>query len=154
MQIRLEAPDQPELVALIGELDAYQTALYPAESNHLVDLATLCEPRVLFAVARNAAGGAVDCGAVVAAAAGADGELKRMFVSPRCRGHGIAKALLDVLEREARERGCRVLRLETGIRQPEALGLYAACGYARCAAFGDYPADDPLSVFMHKRLDD
>ena len=48
-------------------------------------------------------------------------------------------------------RGCRLLQLETGPFQPEALGLYARCGYTRCGPFGDY-ADDPLSVFMAKRV--
>jgi putative acetyltransferase len=41
--------------------------------------------------------------------------------------------------------------LETGIRQPEALGLYEQAGYKRRGPFGDY-AEDPLSVFMQKRL--
>jgi putative acetyltransferase len=40
--------------------------------------------------------------------------------------------------------------LETGIRQPEALGLYERLGFVRRGPFGDY-AEDPLSVFMEKR---
>jgi len=43
------------------------------------------------------------------------------------------------------------MMLETGISQPEALGLYERSGYVRRGPYGDYP-DDPLSVFMHKRL--
>lgn len=35
--------------------------------------------------------------------------------------------------------------------QPEALGLYARCGYQACEWFGTY-TDDPLSVFMQKVL--
>jgi len=35
--------------------------------------------------------------------------------------------------------------------QPEALALYAAAGYERRGPFGAY-RDDPLSVFMEKRL--
>jgi putative acetyltransferase len=41
--------------------------------------------------------------------------------------------------------------LETGISQPEALALYARCGYARRGPFGDY-WNDPLSVFMSKQI--
>jgi putative acetyltransferase len=41
--------------------------------------------------------------------------------------------------------------LETGPDQPEALGLYERYGFARRGPYGDYP-DDPLSVFMEKRL--
>ena len=41
--------------------------------------------------------------------------------------------------------------LETGVRQPEALGLYSRAGYVRRGPCGSYP-DDPLSVFMEKQL--
>lgn len=149
MHIALESPDQPDVIALITELDAYQDSLYPPESRHALDLASLKQPHVVFAVARDAGGLAVGCGAIVL---GAEfGELKRMFVSPRARGHGLARRLLALLEAEAATRGCRVVTLETGPYQPEALGLYAACGFERCGPFGGY-ADDPLSVFMQKPL--
>ena len=46
----------------------------------------------------------------------------------------------------------RLICLETGVYQPEALGLFAHHGFARCRHFGDYPPDDPLSLFMDKRL--
>ncbi|MGM9481488.1 GNAT family N-acetyltransferase [Roseateles sp. NT4] len=147
MHIALESPDQPDVIALITELDAYQDSLYPPEARYALDLSVLIQPHVLFAVARDAAGQAVGCGAIVL---GPEfGELKRMFVSPRARGGGVARRLLDLLETEAAARGCRNITLETGPYQPEALGLYAACGYQRCGPYGDY-ADDPLSVFMQK----
>ena len=44
-----------------------------------------------------------------------------------------------------------VARLETGIHQPEALGLYRRLGYVERGPFGSY-ALDPLSVFFEKRL--
>jgi putative acetyltransferase len=59
--------------------------------------------------------------------------------------------VLDFLEREAGRRGCTTLRLETGVLQHEAIGLYERAGFARCRPFGDY-VDDPLSVFMTKAL--
>ena len=46
------------------------------------------------------------------------------------------------------------MRLETGVHQPEALALFAAAGFKNCEPFGGYPTDDPLSVFMEKRLAD
>jgi putative acetyltransferase len=149
MRIQLETPDRPDVKHLIAELDAYQTALYPAESNHLLDIASLMLPQVLFAVARDDDGAALGCGALVLS--GEHGELKRMYVPPRHRGKGVAKALMQFLEAQASQRGCSVLRLETGIHQPEALGLYAAAGYVRTPPFGAY-VDDPLSVFMQKAL--
>lgn len=51
-----------------------------------------------------------------------------------------------------RREGFTLARLETGVAQPEALGLHVTLGYSRCGPFGDYPTGDPLSVFMEKRL--
>lgn len=148
VDIAFETPDQPEVRALIDELDALQRSLYPPASNHLLDIAALCAPNVLFAVAREA-GRAIGCGGVVIK--GAHGELKRMMVSPSHRGRGVGKDLLQRLEAEASARGCTELRLETGIQQPAAIGLYEQQGYQRGAPFDDY-IDDPLSVFMRKPL--
>ena len=48
--ISLESPDQPEVIALIEELDAYQAPLYPAESHHGINIEALSSKNVLFAV--------------------------------------------------------------------------------------------------------
>jgi putative acetyltransferase len=150
MNVALESPDQPDVIALIAALDAYQDTLYPPESRHALDLVSLQQANVVFVVARDAAGQAVGCGAVVLHAAHG-GELKRMYVAPHARGQGTAQTLLALLETKARAAGCRLLRLETGPYQPEALALYERCGYQRCAVFAPY-RDDPLSVFMEKTL--
>lgn len=147
--IKLEQPDQPDVMELIDALDRYQLALYPPESNHLLDIATLSQPNVLFAVARAADGHAVGCGAIVLKKG--FGEIKRMFVQPQCRGGGIARKLLAFLEDAAIERGCTLFMLETGQLQPEALGLYERAGYARRGPFAQYK-EDPLSVFMYKQV--
>ena len=78
--------------------------------------------------------------------------MKRIYVSPRARGYGLGRQLIKRLEEAAQAEGLSLLRLETGPRQPEALALFAAHGFARCGHFGDYPTDDPLSIFMEKRL--
>jgi putative acetyltransferase len=149
MLIARENPDQPDVIALIADLDAYQDGLYPPESRHALDLTSLKQDNVLFYVARNDARLAVGCGAVVLG--DACGEIKRMYVSPASRGQGVARRLLHALEAAAEDAGCRLLTLETGPYQPEALALYAALGYERCGPFGSY-ADDPLSVFMRKPI--
>jgi putative acetyltransferase len=77
--------------------------------------------------------------------------VKRLYVPPRARGLGLGRRLLAELEAQARRERLTLLRLETGIRQPEALGLFRAAGFLEIAAFGDY-APDPLSVFMEKTL--
>jgi putative acetyltransferase len=149
MRVEFESPDQPDVIALIAELDAYQDTLYPPESRHSLDLASLEEADVIFAVARTPEGLAAGCGAVVLGQA--YGELKRMYVRPSFRGLGIARQVLGRLESEAVARGCRLLKLETGPFQPEALALYGRSGYERRGPFGSY-ANDPLSVFMQKAL--
>ncbi|WP_434774641.1 GNAT family N-acetyltransferase [Pseudomonas oryzihabitans] len=151
MSITLESPDQPKVVALIAELDAYQDGLYPPESRHALDLASLKQPNVLFLVARDDGGSALGCVAMVLHEG--YGEIKRMYVSPAGRGRGLGGRLLAELEREAATRGGALARLETGPYQPEALGLYGAAGYQRCGPFGAY-REDSLSVFMEKRLGD
>jgi putative acetyltransferase len=148
MRLRIERPDQPEVIALIDALDAHLMPLYPAESQHGLNLDALLKPGVSFAVARDAHGTACGCGALVLL----DGyvELKRMYVPPERRGQGLGRALLRFLESHARSLGYGIARLETGIRQPEALRLYEAAGYTRCAPYAAYKPD-PLSVFMEKR---
>ena len=149
MTIRLESPQQADVQTLIAELDAYQQTLYPAECAYALDLASVPSDTLLFAVARDAAGAARACGAIVVTPD--FGEVKRMYVHPDSRGLGLAKRLLALLEEHALARGCRLLTLETGIHQPEAIALYARHGYQRRGPYGDYP-DDPFSVFMEKPL--
>ena len=147
MPIAIEYPDQPDVVRLIEELDAYQKPLYPLESHHGVAIAALCQANVVFAVVRSADGQVVGCGAVVLGEQ--YGELKRMYVRPGSRGQGIGEALLVFLESQASAAGLRVFKLETGNKQLEAIELYSRSGYVRCGPFGDY-AEDPNSVFMSK----
>jgi putative acetyltransferase len=151
MHIALESADQPEVIALIEELDAYQKPLYPAASHHGIDITALSEPGVLFAVARNDDGEAVACGAIVPGPEYA--ELKRMYTRPDHRGRGLARAILALLEKEARARGAVLFALETGYLQPEAIALYERCGYLRCGPFGPY-VEDPNSIFMQKPAGD
>ena len=149
MHVALESPRQPDVIALIAELDAYQDTLYPAEARYALDLDSLAQPNVLFVVARSVDNRAIGCGAVVLG--NAYGEVKRMYVRPEARGKGAARQITGMLESAASARGCQTLMLETGPYQPEALAFYARQGYTRCGPFGDYP-DHPLSVFLRKDL--
>lgn len=141
---------QPDVRALIAALDAYQAQLYPAESNHLLDLAALPPEKVIMHAIVHASGEMVGCGAIVLNDDGT-GEMKRVFIDERHRGQQLGEKLLDALERAAIERGCHTLRLETGIKQQAAIRLYTRCGYQQRDAFAPY-AQDPLSIFMEKLL--
>ena len=57
--------NHPDLTALIAELDAYQQTLYPAESNHLIDLSALPAESVIALIIRDTRQQAVGCGAIV-----------------------------------------------------------------------------------------
>lgn len=144
-----EPPRQPEILRLLEMSDAYAASLYPAESNHLVDVSTLEQPTVSFFVAR-CDGAVVGCCALVEADDGT-AEIKRMFVDPEARGLKVGKRLLQALERHGGALGLDMIRLETGIHQPEAIGLYKTAGYVERPPFGHYQPD-PLSLFMEKAL--
>jgi putative acetyltransferase len=149
MRVQPETPNQPEVISLIAELDAYQDSLYPAEARYALDLASLEQDNVVFVVARDDDGAAIACGAVVLERDA--GELKRMFVRPAYRAQGAAAQVLATLEVESIKRGCRLVQLETGPYQVEAMAFYRKHGFEVCGAYGDYP-EHPLSVFMQKRL--
>jgi putative acetyltransferase len=149
MHIAFESPNQPEIIALIADLDAYQLTLYPPESVYALDLNALMQPEVKFAVVRDADGAIVGCGAVVLSPE--YGEIKRMYVQPAMRGKGLARRLMETLEQATREAGRPLMVLETGPSQPEAIALYERHGFTVCGPYGDY-RDDPLSVFMRKQL--
>ena len=148
IDVRRVDPRLPAYVRLIGDLDRYFIENYPAESNHLLDLETLCRPEMHFF------GIEVD-----AQPRGCGGfwahddyvEIKRVYVEPSARGLGLGRKIMAVIEDEARKSGFKLARLETGILQPEALGLYRALGYIERGPFGDYVLD-PNSVFMEKAL--
>jgi len=124
-------------------------ALYPPESNHLVDVDALAAADTVFLVARR--NGELLGSIAFRVIAPGHAELKRMFVRVEARGIGLGRRLLEALEDAARRQNIDRISLETGIRQPEAIGLYRASGYQDCPPFGTY-TPDPLSLFMTKRL--
>jgi len=66
-------------------------------------------------------------------------EIKRMYVVPAMRGHGMARALLRALEDAARGMGYDIARLDTGPRQSHAQGLYESEGYLAVPNFNGNP---------------
>ena len=78
-------------------------------------------------------------------------EVKRMYVAPRARRRGLARAMLAHLEDTARAAGAEVMLLETGLKQPEAIVLYESSGYERIPGFGFYQ-DAPLSRCFARSL--
>ena len=93
-------------------------------------------------------GVAVCCGGLKQLADGAC-EIKRMYVVPDARGHGVARQLLHALEDAARGLGYPVSRLDCGPRQPHATGLYESEGYLPVGNFNGNPV---ATYFGEKHL--
>jgi putative acetyltransferase len=144
--IRVVEDTDPDLLSLVAALDDDIEARYPG--HRMVGLPEA--PEGLFALVAFDGAEPVGCAAMREAGPGI-GEVKRMFVAPQRRRRGVGRALIAAVEREAHTRGYSELRLETGERQPEALALYASCGFARIPCFGEYVGSE-LSVCMGKTL--
>lgn len=144
------APDSADAVQLIGELDAHLwTHPYPPESRHAFSVDKLLRQGVVFFITHYE-GQLAGCGGIKMF--GAEyGEVKRMWVRPMFRGKGLGKAMLNRLAEYARSKGAGVLRLETGIYEVEAIGLYEGFGFQRRGPFGEY-VDDPNTVYLEKKI--
>ncbi|MGM0933131.1 MAG: GNAT family N-acetyltransferase [Bacteroidota bacterium] len=79
-------------------------------------------------------------------------EIKRMYTSSENRGKGIASKILFELEKWAIELTYKECILETGIKQPEAIGLYLKNDYKIIPNYGQY-AEAENSVCFRKVLD-
>jgi len=78
-------------------------------------------------------------------------EVKRVYVEPAFRRRGLAQLLMAALEDDAAAAGHRAVVLNSGDRQPEALAMYAALGYAPVPGYGRY-AGMPGAVFLGKEI--
>src|SRR5690242_3112238 len=103
-------PTSARAAALLADLDAYQSALYPPASTYLLPAAELAGPGAAFLGAFVGGRLVGCCGSVTRP--GGYVELKRLFVRPAARGRGVARALLAALEDRARAAGVPLLRLE------------------------------------------
>jgi GNAT superfamily N-acetyltransferase len=148
IQIAPEPFDSLDAAELRAELGLELTARYggdlePGQRPSADDVA-------VFLMARADNGRALGCGGLRSLGEPV-AEIKRMYVRPEARGSGVGAAILEALEREAAARGFKVLRLETGPLQPEAIGLYARSGYREIPCFGAY-AGAPASRCFERRL--
>ena len=135
-QMREEHYDAPAAQQLIAAVQLEYVARYGGPDETPVDPTEFTRPQGVFAVGyldgRPAATGGLRL------TADGDAEVKRMYVVPEARGRGIARAVLRWLEETARELGATRAILETGSRQPEAIGLYESSGYEPIPKYGFY----------------
>ena len=143
-------PDSPEAVKLIKELSDYLDPLYPKTNQFGLSPDQLIRENVAFFVTR-VDGLPAGCGGIKFYPE--FGELKRMYVRPPYRGLGLGKLMLKHLEAYALQHGMTLIRIETGVYQPEAMGLYEKMGYRQRASFPPYPESTAtLSRFYEKQM--
>ncbi|WP_367136251.1 GNAT family N-acetyltransferase [Saccharothrix sp. HUAS TT1] len=156
MELFTLAYDHPDSAKLIAELQQVYVDRYGDADITPVDPAQFAAPLGHFAVgylddAPVACGGWRAHDEEQDSLRPGDAEIKRMYVVDAARGRGLARAVLSALEEAARAVGRRRMVLETGLRQPEAIGLYRANGYERIDNFGVY-RHHPESLCFAKDL--
>ena len=138
-------PAMPEAANLISALDGDLRERYPGSPIHGIEPVEFRAIGGVFLIGK-LDGVCVACGAIRPLSDGA-AELKRMFVGREQRGQGFGRAMLAALEKIATRRGFQTIRLETGVNQPEAIGLYVSMGYHRIPCFGEYISDHRSRCF-------
>lgn len=141
-----------EVDKLIQQSRRYQETLYPQESINQDDPHSLVYGNMYFIGAYD---GDELCGLGGVKIMNDNlryGEIKNLFVSPEFRGRGISKVIMNALEQFLINEKISICRLETGVSQPESIGLYHRLGYRDREAYGDY-RPDPLCVFMEKKFE-
>ena len=141
--------DDPVAQDLVEQVQQEYVARYGGRDEAVVDPAEFLPPEGLF-LAAEVDGAAVGSGAWRALGAGV-AEIKRVYVVRGLRRRGLARLIVDALERSAAQAGCRSVVLNSGAEQPEALRLYDRLGYGPVTPYGVY-ACAPDAVFLGKDL--
>jgi putative acetyltransferase len=149
--VELAPSETEEVRALIGELDQTLAAACRPEERHGVPLDALFQRHIRFFLAR-LDGAAVGCGDVAFFPDFA--EVKRMYVSDAVRRRGVAQAVLERLEAEARAAGVAVLRLKRESTRPRRSGRMSRPGFSAVRHSENMPPPATgTSAFYEKRLD-
>ncbi len=143
LEIRAVAFDHPDAAALVAQVQAEYVDRYGGPDETPLEQGVFEPPSGAFFVGYLdgvpvATGGWRTRPDVAALGRTRAAEVKRMYVVPTARRRGLARVLLDHLEATARDAGADVMVLETGLMQPEAIGLYLSSGYEPVQAFGHY----------------
>ncbi len=78
--------------------------------------------------------------------------LGKLAVDPACRGKGLARQLIELAAARARERGLKVLELQTRIELVENHATFARLGFHKVAEDAHAGYDRPTGIVMQKTL--
>ena len=150
IQVREERFDTPVSTALVADYVAEIRSMYPEWSPNVPPRMTGqdVEPptgRWLLAYRHGRAVGCAGLKRIDEQTA----EIKRIYVVPDARGTGVSRALLEHLERAARDAGYQAVRLDTGAKQPASVALFSSSGYQPIA---DYNGNPVAAYWFEKRL--
>lgn len=151
MQIKQIKVLSSDVERLLQQSRDYQNEIYPPESVNQDDTQSLLSDSMYLIGAYRDQELLGIGGVKVIDSEPAYGEIKNLFVPIEHRGLGAAKIIMSNLESHLSDCGVRLCRLETGLSQPESVGLYQRLGYRECSLYGAYKPD-PLSLFMEKEL--
>ncbi|MEU5138137.1 GNAT family N-acetyltransferase [Streptomyces californicus] len=122
--------DTPAARGLTEALHREQAAIYgTADDPVATPPHEFRPPHGTFLIATTPDGIPLACGGWRTAAPGT-AEIKRMYVAPTARGHGLGQQILNALEEDARRHHMTQAILETGVANHAALALYTRAGYA------------------------
>ena len=151
MQIELDDPSRPQVLALLEEHLRNMYELSPPEKVFAFDASKLMTPEITFwTIWENE--NLLGCAALKELSA-SQGEIKSMRTPTAMRRRGAGRALLAHMIEVSRTRNYSELFLETG-RHPDfgaAQTLYRSAGFEPCGPFGSY-RENANSVFMSMRL--
>jgi GNAT superfamily N-acetyltransferase len=97
-------------------------------------------------------GTAAGCMAVRALPVAGEGELKRLYVRPDCRGLGLARLLMERTIAAGREIGYRLLRFDTWPeRMPEPQAMYRRFGFVETPPYYNNPVKGVIFMKLDLR---
>jgi GNAT superfamily N-acetyltransferase len=122
--------------AYVDEIAATFPGGFDPDASVSADPAEMTPPRGCFLVVRDGGGAAIGCGGVKLLDAHT-AEIKRMWLAPTARGHGLGARLLAALEQAARDLGADQGRLDTNGQLEAAIALYRRNGWRDVAPYND-----------------
>ncbi|MGW8484067.1 GNAT family N-acetyltransferase [Microbacterium sp. NPDC055903] len=143
LEFRAVSPAEPEAHAILTEYFALRAEEFPGGGYRPVFPApeVFTPPAGVFLLA-GPAGEAVGCGGIRRLPDSNEGvryEVKHLFLAARSRGRGWGRAILEELERLARNAGAAELVLDTHHSLEAAGALYARSGFVSIDPYNDNP---------------